>query len=326
MLAAFVFVLAASASARSGYFLWSGSQSAILKVIRFQGKNYAVTDHEVFRQEGHGAAAILRTDATIKAALVYNDKLLLATTKGVHFFDGKTDVTRWPADEISSLATDAQHRLWIGKTYHGAYTWQGADSLQMQLSVPSLLSLAATPDGYTWAGTNVGLYRLAPGGGYIRYAEEGYSGYELPDNIVEEVYADALSNVWISMPDHLSFKKGSEFAGELPAFEYLGSRENELHKVLLLDKKFYLFITKQGISALPIQTLAEAHEHATEEVHNSHGAKAIGLSGHLLQVPDELAGQKVLTASVADGKVHFATARGSWSVPEKRLAKRLRGI
>src|SRR5690606_36803796 len=95
-----------------------------------------------------------------------------------------------------------------------------------------ILTLAATQDSNVWIGTNVGLYKMSlKDYSTIRYAEEGYSGYELPDNIIEQLYEDPFSNIWVVMPDNISFKRGNNYTGENPTYNFIGVKNNKIYSI-----------------------------------------------------------------------------------------------
>jgi ligand-binding sensor domain-containing protein len=277
-----------------------------------------------------GKLATIHTESDgILDAAWQGSTVWIATRKGLKRLDAgngyKPLTTLFAGQQIGCLSLDDKNRLWVGSTYRGAYVQNDRDSFDLKLEIPSILSMAATStDTNVWIGTNVGLYRLGTGHfSLTRYAEEGYSGYELPDNVVEHLFADELSNVWVLMPDNISFKKGNAFQGELPTFAFIGDKGNAIRSILAVRSDWYLFVTAQGVSFMPIRALQDEHQHAREEVHATHNAQARPADAATLLTPENLKSEPVLFAQKAGKDVWFFTQKGCWSVPEHKLMKRL---
>jgi ligand-binding sensor domain-containing protein len=297
-----------------------------------QGKaKLFITPSGVMQMKGNALTSIYTETDGILDAVVQDNMVFLATRKGLKRLDAgngyKPQPTLFEGREISSLALDNKKRLWVGSMYQGAYVQQGPDSFELKLQIPSILSMASnTADTNVWVGTNVGLYRVGTGTfNTTRYAEEGYSGYELPDNVVEHLFADDLTNVWVLMPDNISFKKGNGFQGELPTFEFVGDKGNVIHSILAVRGDWYMFVTAKGVSYMPIRALQQEHAHATEEVHETHNTQARQAAGADLLAPKGWESEPVLRAEKMNGRVWFVTAKGCWSVSERKLAARFRG-
>ena len=303
----------------------------VKQIIQQDKTGWMITGNQVLRSSKGGIDAVYSDPDGILDAARQGDELYLATRKGLKRFtlgdqltQGKTS---FPNQEISCLALDDKMRLWVGSMHQGAYVQAGPDSFELKLQIPSILSMAATPnDTNVWIGTNVGLYRLGTGAfSYTRYAEEGYSGYELPDNVVEHVFADDLTNVWVLMPDNISFKKGSGFQGELPSFGFIGERGNAIHSILAVGKDWYLFVTEKGVSYMPVRALQDEHQHATEEVHEAHNTQSLQAKPAMLGCPQDWATEPVLRAQKAGNQIWFVTAKGCWNVNEGKLSRSLKG-
>lgn len=320
-----LFVFAGMDAAAKSKLVTSG-QDPIRKIFTVQTKQYAVNGHQLFLLKKDAWDLLYTSPNGINDAAVLGNEIAIATNKGLYYWhtaDNRLDSTaRFAGDEIICLATDAAGTLWVGNAHRGCYRQQARDSFQLKLNIPAVLSMTATNDSNVWVGTNVGLYRVhIKDFSTTRYAEEGYSGYELPDNIVEKLFSDSYANIWVVMPGNLSFKKGSTFSGEMPVFDFVGERNNEVNAIVLLDQKYYLFITQKGVSCLPVKGLSDSHHHATEEVHESHGMVAMACTNDKLQCPDQLRNEPVLSAVKDKKQVWFITAKGSWSVSEQKLKK-----
>jgi ligand-binding sensor domain-containing protein len=320
--------LGASLSAKSRFAVTG--QDPVRKVFTFNKKQYAITAHQLLLLKNDTSQLLYTLAGGINDAVMLGDEIAIASNAGLYFWrfanNSIDSVTSFAGERISCLAKDAAGKLWVGNAYKGCYRQATRDSFELKLNIPSILSMTATADSNVWVGTNIGLYRVAIRDfATTRYAEEGYSGYELPDNIVEKLFSDDYANIWVVMPDNLSFKKGSSFSGEMPVFDFVGERNNEVNAILLLDRKYYLFITQKGVSSLPVTGLNEHHHHATEEVHESHGLMARACTNAELQSPVVLRNEPILNAVKDNGAVWFITAKGCWAVSEQKLKKILSG-
>jgi lipopolysaccharide export system protein LptC len=300
----------------------------VVQVVPYGKGHLFITPTRVFSQ-GLRHPVQFSVPAAATAAAVQNGQIWVATASGLYRFDpalpDKTFPVLFSGQSLSGLALDSSQHLWAGVTYQGAYRQEKGDSFSLKLQIPAISSVvAAAGDTNVWIGTNVGLYRMGIHHfTTTRYAEEGYSGYELPDNIVEKLFQDAAGNVWVQMPEHLSFKKSSRSGGELPTFAFLGDRTNEVRSIQAVGADWYLFCTQKGLSFMPARPLEDDHVHPTTEVYSSEGLEARALTSQQLSVPDRWATQPVTQIFRSGSTYWFVTAAGGWSVPEKKLRKLL---
>ncbi len=304
------------------------SGQPIVQVVPYEKGHLFITPTEVFSQ-GLRKPVHFSVPATATAARVQNGQVWVATASGLYRFDPsipeKTFPVLFSGQPISALALDSSNHLWAGVTYQGAYRQETDDSFALKLQIPAISSVvAAAGDTNVWVGTNVGLYRMGIHHfTTTRYAEEGYSGYELPDNIVEKLFQDAAGNVWVLMPDHLSFKKSSRATGELPTFAFLGDRTNDIYAIQGVGSDWYLFCTRKGLSFMPAHPLEDDHVHPTTEVYSSEGLEARALTNQQLNVPESWQSEPVTQVFKSGRTYWFITPKGGWSVPEKKLRKKL---
>ena len=267
---------------------------------------------------------IIEQTASIADAAIKGDELWLGTDKGIKIYsleDFKLKQTYFSSERICGVATDAFNRMWVATTLKGVYM-MGGDSFTNKLNIPGVYSLLCTADSNIWIGTNVGLYRIA-GSNFkmTRYAEEGYSGYELPDNLVEKLYKDGQSNVWVIMPDHISFKRNAQYQGEIPSYAYIGDKQNEIRTIVPVKGASYIFVTKKGLYFLPSSSIREAHHSHVNEVFTTENIQAFALELKQLNAPEKLLQAPVTYAENVDGEIYFITTEGGWKVKEKDLLK-----
>jgi hypothetical protein len=98
----------------------------------------------------------------------------------------------------------------------------------------------------------VGLYKLnRKANSWQRYAEEGYSGYEIPDNIVENLFCDLHNNIWVIMPDEFAFIRSNDYDGHIPGFRNMATQDFQLKFITEIISYQYIFVTSKGIFLMP---------------------------------------------------------------------------
>lgn len=306
------------------WFKLSDTTAGLRKVLYYQGKEYAITNNAIESVNHNNTSSAVRVAGRINDATIAQNKIWIATTKGLMAWDGTHMASYFPDDEIKCVTTDALGRIWVGNTFKGVFAMLQQDSFKLQVAVAPVLSLATTPDSNIWIGTNIGMYRVS-GKDFstTRYAEEGYSGYELPDNLVEAIYADARSNVWVVMPDNLSFKPGNQYAGELPTFDIPGGKNKQICSIAALESRFYLFLTDNGLFVLPLSGLESADSHSSEEIHSAHNVKAFQIEKDCLEIPVAFSGTPITGIQVEKERLRFYSPSGSWTTTIKHFVKKI---
>lgn len=298
-----------------------------VKVIQTGKQTFLVNENGVSWLQKETPGLVIKPEGGITDAFVLKDELWLATSMGVKVYnikDFKETKHYFTGKRISAMSNDPTGKVWVATHLDGVYSQLSADSFEQKLNVVGTYALRCTADSNVWIGTNVGMYRINTNDLKItRYAEEGYSGYELPDNIVERLYDDEQSNIWVLMPDNISFKSGEHYQGEIPSYAYVGDRNNEIKTIVSLKKTSYLFVTQKGVYLLPSATLKEEHEHGTSEIFSTHQTQAFSLKGTQIGAPDNLLSEEVIFAEKAGGEIYFITAKGGWKIKEKELVKRM---
>ncbi|RYZ41160.1 MAG: hypothetical protein EOP49_29075, partial [Sphingobacteriales bacterium] len=215
-------------------FFFRAPEGTPVKVLNAGKQTLLVNNGSVSIFEKHDLRTLIDSVGNITDALIDGKDLWLATNTGVKVYntaDYKLKQTYFPGKRISALGQDVYKRMWVATNLEGVYM-QTKDSFETKLAINGAYSLMCTADSNVFIGTNVGLYRLAAKDFTVtRYAEEGYSGYELPDNIVEHLYKDEQSNVWVIMPDNISFKSSTHYQGEIPSYSYIGDKHNEIKTI-----------------------------------------------------------------------------------------------
>jgi len=297
-----------------------------VKIISFNKQTLLVSNKTVELIRKDQPLTIIEEAAIISDAVIYGNDLWLGTDRGVKVYDlnsYKLKQTYFPSTRISGVAVDALKRVWVAASLKGVYM-KDSDSFVSKVNIPGIYSLVCTADSNIWVGTNVGLYRIA-GKDFkmTRYAEEGYSGYELPDNIVERLYKDEHSNVWVVMPDNISFKSNARYQGEIPSYAYVGDKHNTVRTIVPVAGSSYIFVTEKGIFFLPSSSIKEEHHAHGGEVFTAENAQAFALDLKQLNIPDKLSGYSVTYAEKVGEELYFITDGGGWRIREKDLLKRI---
>lgn len=297
-----------------------------VKIMSFNKQTLLVGSKTVELIRKDRPLTIIEPAATISDATIDGNDLWLGTDKGVKVYDlndYKLKQTYFPSTRISAVAIDAFKRIWVAASLKGVYL-KDNDSFINKVSIAGIYSLVCTADSNIWVGTNVGLYRIA-GNDFktTRYAEEGYSGYELPDNIVERLYKDEHSNIWVVMPDNISFKSNARYQGEIPSYAYVGDKHNTVRTIVPVAGSSYIFVTEKGLFFLPSSSIKEDHHAKGGEVFTAENAQAFVLDLKQLNVPAKLSEYPVTYAEKVGDELYFITAAGGWRVKEKDLVKRI---
>jgi ligand-binding sensor domain-containing protein len=257
--------------------------------------------------------------------IINQNELWMATDKGIQIYDLnnlKYVRTEFLNDKIADLTVDIEGKIWVATFFKGVYRQTDDHGFEKKLNVTTNYCITSTSNGNVYIGTNLGMYEFSiKTSNIIRYAEEAHSGHGLPDNIVEALYADEYSNIWVIMPDNIAFKKSDNYLGEIPTFSYVGNKENKIYKILGIQKQSYLFITQQGILLLPSSSLKE-HSH-NDEIFSGHDTNAFKLSNKFLNAPENLSQETVLYAEKNGKYLYFYTLNGVWRITEKQLINKL---
>lgn len=299
----------------------------VVKMISGKKETYLISNYRVYRKCKDGFNVVINSPSVINDAIIDSNTLWIASDAGL-FHTNLTDfkmeeekglVFKFKEHNVNRLALDASGTMWIGTFGSGVYTKKGR-LFETKLEISPILSLATTPNGDVWVGTNVGMYRFRHNEkNWNRYAEEGYSGYELPDNIVENLFGDSQSNMWVLMPDIVSFVSVGNTDGHIPAYSYVGKPNNQVLDIVNLDKSSYLFATTDGLVYLP-GAPEDKHDHGSSEVHTEEkGPGAILVSNDKLNSPASLANEKVIKLLSEKDKIWFITNKGIWSVKTKQF-------
>lgn len=296
-----------------------------VRVLNDDKQAYLVTDKAVLLLAKDGSKEVVKDAGAIADALLSGNQLWLATSDGLKVYDRKSRVLLhqyFGGKQVPAIGLDVYNRVWVATAHDGVYMQVAADSFTQKLNMSAAYSLVCTKDSSVWIGTNIGMYHVsATDFNMVRYAEEGYSGHELPDNLVERLYKDDASNVWVLMPDNISFKSSSQYAGEIPSFGFVGEQRNEIATIVALQQLSYLFVTGKGVILLPSSSLREESHQHNSEIFAAHTTQAFALSGAQLGTPYALKNSPVLFAEKAGNDIYFITAAGGWKIREKQLLK-----
>ncbi len=291
-------------------------------------KAYVVSNNQLERPlKNNSLEKMIDFSQAVNTSLVHNKELWVGTKKGIFIYSlSKLALlrTKFTDTAIAGLAKDAAGKIWVATAFKGVYRQNAQNNFDAKLNVMTNYCIAATPDGNVYVGTNLGLYQIpiADETNIVRYAEEAHSGHGLPDNLVENLFTDDASNVWVMMPDNLSFKKSDNSFGEIPTFAFVGNKDNKIYKVVGLSHDNYLFVTSDGVIFVPSTSLHD-HGHG-DEVFSAHDAAAVVLSKEALSTPGNLEGETILSAQKHKDDIYFFTAKGIWKVKEKKLFKKLK--
>jgi ligand-binding sensor domain-containing protein len=290
---------------------------------------WAVTQNTFYELGKNEILTALPLPSKTYTAVSFGNRIYLGTADGVKYHQigvtGFSDLVIPGLKgnrQINKLAVDERGSLWIATEFNGSFELKSDGSIVQRSQISPAYTIVCTP-GKVWIGTNLGLYELAlVADKWTRYAEEGYSGFELPDNYVEKLFPDKLGNLWVVMPSNLVFLPIIQEESHFPTFDYVGSRENELYSICNLPNQSYLIATKNGVIALAAKVAAHEHE-AQEEIYTRPKTKGYQALAETLGAPVNLQQEKVLTMSEDNKMIWFFTGKGCWSIKTKTLEKNL---
>jgi diguanylate cyclase (GGDEF)-like protein len=132
----------------------------------------------------------------------------LARWDGYHFRDYKPDPKisgSLPDNDVQTLHTDAQGRLWIGMNSAGLARYERDQDRFVSypagpqgLSDGSVSAIADDGSGGLWVGTDGGLDHLDPKNGAIRHLRHNAKdGRSLPDDTVDALLRDREGALWV---------------------------------------------------------------------------------------------------------------------------------
>lgn len=307
-------------------FNWARRSSPI-SAEEFRGTIYFVTQDSLFRKENKSFKSILGFSGKITSLLHRKDKLYIGTTKGLFSYNGKQlDSLQIPADnnypKIAALAKDLFDNLWIGTDRYGGYKLNDT-KIEQSASIYPITSIACTNDSSVWFGSNIGLHRLK-NNVWKRYHEEGTIGLEVPDNIIEYLYADSKSNLWVlsSGPATILDINSKEEHNDIATFDFLGENGNSIYKVKELTNGKYLAVCKKGI--VLFNPVEHEHDHRDlNEVHSKINEKSKGITRRKdLLIPEFLKNDdEIIILEDSNNIVWFFSRSGIWSVSESKLTR-----
>ena len=304
------------------------AQNKYTAIHFYESKAYIVSGDALLENVKKDAVkGILNFGEQANASLIKGNELWIATDKGVKIYDLKSlALLRIEFEKIAvaGLALDAEGKAWVATTFKGVSREKENGQFETRLNVMTNYCIVAAPDKNIYVGTNLGLYQMSlkQGSEPIRYAEEGHSGHGLPDNLVENLYTDAASNLWVMMPENVSFKKSENYFGEIPTFSFVGNKNNKIYKIIGLKDENYLFVTSNGLLLVPSASLTD-HGHG-DEVFSGQDTNALLLTNKAISKPDNLANEPIVYAEKNNNKIYFYTANGFWKISENDIIKFLK--
>ncbi len=264
-------------------FLKFGTSEKPVKIINLGKKVFIVTEHHIYESQKDRLISRYQSDVKINDALI-DTSLWLGTEKGLvelssSSFQQKTNANiKVLKGNITALCKDSLQQLWVAAQWEGTFVLK-KDSLFKKMEVVPNLSMSANNEPYVWIGSSVGLYKLSiTDDQWLRYAEEGYSGYELPDNIIEQLYSFKNSGTWVIMADHIGFIPNHHVEGHVPAFNFIGTADNVIHDIAAYAHHSFLFATTTGLIFLPTEP-EDPHHHdgGYTEVHATPKSLPVGI-------------------------------------------------
>ena len=255
--------------------------------------------------------------------------IMLATDNGIFAYSLKKSSLKKILPEklnrkVDHIITDAFNHLWFSSMFGGAFMIDSADNIEEKITAPAIYSLATTPDKNVWVGTNIGLYKISLSRTEInRYEEEGIEGYEIPDNLVEKLFADENSNIW-ALLDGVTVFIPNKKTENVPSYNYMGDKENHIIAIseIPASSESYLFATARGI--MYTADLNGYKNINAGEIHQAYHETAYLLPENIFEKPLSLKNDTVINITNVNGSTWFITENGLWKMSTKKLVKKLK--
>ena len=258
----------------------------IVSVLEQNGHPVLVTNQYIYRVSKKKWVLWLETPLPVQTTAVSQGRLWVGGNKGLYWLDADAQKWRqWTAlpglIPVNTLRVDQMtDDLLVASSTQGAFVLHNTDLLHPFVQNTET-QVVCSCGNYQWIGTPAGLLRLDAQGNIQKYAEEGVMGFEIPDNIVENLFCSRSQVLTVVSPEPLAFlpipSKGAPAHG--PHFDYLGSAGNEIFNQLELPNGDYLFLTAHGLLRLSTGFLRNpTEEMGNVEVHDDrNNPKAIVL-------------------------------------------------
>ncbi len=299
-----------------------------VSIVEWNQRLLLITQRAVYRIEKHQLALQTRFEAPVQTAVVDEESLWIGTRKGLFIWNKDQPaplLVPLPAMDtspaIQQLTLDTHHSVWIATQQYGVFREDNGRIIPA-LAVYPVSTVASTADGSVWVGTNAGLYQSTNGKDWNRYAEEGITGFEIPDNIVDQLFSKNDSILWVVMPNAITFINTREnLSGHAPSYDYLGAPDNEIHDVIRLRAGVYLAATRLGVILLPAPPEhAHDHEGLREIQPDLSQNSAVLLTSIEIQTPEALPGEKpFILHEDSSGNVWLACSTGIWQMGRKGM-------
>lgn len=300
-----------------------------MKILSDSKKEFLVSSKGIELIEKNKTVEKLAFAFNCNDATILNENILLATDVGIKVFNTSDDSLKNYLPEISAkkithVITDELKRVWFSVEFEGCFIIDN-NAVFARVTAPVIYSLASTPDSNVWVGTNIGLYKVSLKEDKVfRYAEEGIEGLELPDNLVERLFTDNKSNVWVLMPEQVAFIPGKDFEGELPVYNHIGTKNNAIYSICDLPQSSsaYLFATAEGI--IYTSNIKEDAFNHTGEIHQQINQTAFLITDAVIERPSEFKNERVLLIQKFDKHTWFITENGLWKIKTGKFIQTLK--
>ncbi len=265
--------------------------SAIIKIIPIHKNQFVLTESTLSLKRNNQTILLAKIEKVIHDAVFYKDTIWIGTANGLYSYSIKKNQIQYHTKlgsglNISRLKMDKDGSLWIASLNDGLWEIKN-NQTKKALDISPVYSLETADDSVIWAGTNIGLYKLNKHTNkWLRYAEEGYSGYELPDNIVEKLFGDLHDNLWVVMPDEFTFIANQPLEGHMQDFKNMFLQDFELKFIAEPVPHQYIFVTSKGFFLM--STAPILNKTGQQEIHEGVNQKMFFLSNKQLLLSEEL--------------------------------------
>ncbi|MXV38385.1 hypothetical protein GO491_06795 [Flavobacteriaceae bacterium Ap0902] len=302
------------------------AQTAVSQFLFKDKKAYLIQNNQLFEvSKKNELTAKISFNNEVNDAIIQNDEIWVAGSNGLSIYnlsDYRLKKSLFENDKIVGITKDADDLVWLVSFFNGAYKQSSENPYAFNPIFKATVNytIQGSKDRNMYIGTDYGLYRIMiDTNDYVRYTEEAHSGHGLPDNLVEKLFVDDLGNIWVVMPEHITYIKDKGSMSEFPTFSYVGDQSNKVRQIFRLKNDQYLMLTDLGSIVLNAKELNQ-HEHAAE-IFNPHETAGVLLNNALLKAPEDLKNKEIITVGRGGKHLYFLTENGIWKVKEKKILK-----
>lgn len=238
----------------------SPDNDQIIDCFSISNRDIILTEHTIFITNKGIIRHSHRISERIIDGIMTNSKFWFCTESGIYKSSIKKDKLidiqkiNFPLSDYSSVKLKTElsnhENVWVFTRDEGIYKSVGDSVFSLLLKANMLNDLFVVSGDDYWMATDAGLLHKV-GGNIFKYSEEGVAGFEVPDNIVDNLYGD-VDHLMAKMSSTISLLKleGENTESHGKTISYIGEKGNSIYHACFLSNGSVLFATQMGLICL----------------------------------------------------------------------------